>query len=137
MRPAPTKPRLPLTSHQLRSPPQKDQAVMESIVRRIREAANTVSSTASSERATANRSDPQTPFIAGPHIELMASKLEACRQGKIRRLAIVVPPRHLKSHGASIAFVAWCLGHNPALHLICASYGQDLADKLARDCRTV
>jgi predicted phage terminase large subunit-like protein len=81
--------------------------------------------------------NPQTPFIAGPHIELMASKLEACRQGKIRRLAIVVPPRHLKSHGASIAFVAWCLGHNPALHLICASYGQDLADKLARDCRTV
>jgi len=81
--------------------------------------------------------NPQTPFITGPHIELMASKLEACRQGKIRRLAILVPPRHLKSHCASIAFVAWCLGHNPAGHFICASYGQDLADKLARDCRTV
>jgi hypothetical protein len=39
----------------------EDQAVMESIVRRIREAANTVSSTASSERATANRSDPNHP----------------------------------------------------------------------------
>ena len=33
--------------------------------------------------------------------------------------------------------MAWWLGHNPAGHVICASYGQDLADKLARDCRTL
>jgi hypothetical protein len=26
---------------------------------------------------------------------------------------IMVPPRHLKSHLASIAFPAWCLGHDP------------------------
>jgi hypothetical protein len=81
--------------------------------------------------------NPQTGFIAGPHIEMMAAKLEACRQGKIRRLIINLPPRNLKSHCVSIAFVAWWLGHNPAGHVICASYGQDLADKLARDCRTV
>ena len=81
--------------------------------------------------------NPQTSFDTGPHIELMASKLEACRQGKIKRLILLVPPRHLKSHCASIAFVAWCLGHNSAMHFICVSYGQDLADKLARDCRTV
>jgi hypothetical protein len=36
----------------------EDQAVMESIVRRIREASNAVSSTASSEPATPTRSDP-------------------------------------------------------------------------------
>src|SRR6266478_2404189 len=81
--------------------------------------------------------NPQTSFDTGPHIELMASKLEACRQGKIKRLIINLPPRHLKSHCASIAFVAWCLGHDPAAQIICASYGQDLAEKLARDCRTV
>jgi predicted phage terminase large subunit-like protein len=68
---------------------------------------------------------------------MMATKLEACRQGKIRRLIINVPPRNLKSHCSTIAFVAWWFGHNPAGHVICASYGQDLADKLARDCRTV
>jgi predicted phage terminase large subunit-like protein len=79
----------------------------------------------------------QTPFIAGPHLEIMAAKLEACRQGKIRRLIINLPPRSLKSHCTTIAFVAWWLGHNPAGHAICASYGQDLADKLARDCRIV
>jgi predicted phage terminase large subunit-like protein len=81
--------------------------------------------------------NPQTQFIPGPHIELMAAKLEACRRGKIKRLIINLPPRGLKSHCTSIAFVAWLLGHNPAAHVICASYGQDLADKLARDCRNV
>lgn len=81
--------------------------------------------------------NPQTRFILGPHIELMASKLEACRLGLIKRLIVNLPPRGLKSHCTSIAFVAWLLGHNPSAHIICASYGQELADKLARDCRAV
>src|SRR5271169_2076786 len=38
---------------------------------------------------------------------------------------------------ASIAFPAWCLGHDPSAQLLCVSYAQDLADKLARDCRSV
>lgn len=81
--------------------------------------------------------NPQTPFVHGGHIEVIAAKLEACRRGDIRRLIINLPPRNLKSHCASIAFAAWCLGHKPSFQIICASYGQDLADKLARDCRTV
>jgi hypothetical protein len=44
-------------------------------------------------------------------------------------------PRHLKSHLASIAFPAWCLGHEPSAQILCVSYAQDLADKLSRDCR--
>jgi predicted phage terminase large subunit-like protein len=35
----------------------------------------------------------------------------------------------------SIAFPAYLLGHNPSTSIICASYAQDLADKLAGDCR--
>jgi predicted phage terminase large subunit-like protein len=81
--------------------------------------------------------NPQSPFVIGPHVEMIASKLEAVREGKIKRLIINLPPRNLKSHCASIAFVAWYLGHTPTGHVICASYGQELADKLARDCRTV
>jgi len=38
---------------------------------------------------------------------------------------------------ASIAFPAWCLGHDPSAQILCCSYGQDLADKLARDCRSI
>ena len=81
--------------------------------------------------------NPQGRFLANWHIEVLAAKLEACRQGKIRRLIINVPPRHLKSLCASIALPAWWLGHEPTAQIICVSYGQDLSDKLARDCRTI
>lgn len=81
--------------------------------------------------------NPQTEFLLAPYIQLMASHLEDCRIGKIRRLIVNLPPRSLKSHTISIAFPAWLLGHNPAAQIIAASYGQDLADKLARDTRTV
>jgi predicted phage terminase large subunit-like protein len=81
--------------------------------------------------------NPNTEFFPNWHIEVMAAKLEACRQGKIRRLIINIPPRHLKSICTSIAFTAWCLGYNPGAKIICVSYAQDLSDKLARDCRSV
>src|SRR6201993_2159685 len=47
------------------------------------------------------------------------------------------PPRHLKSHLASVAFPSWCLGRNPSAQILCVSYAQELADKLSRDCRRV
>jgi predicted phage terminase large subunit-like protein len=81
--------------------------------------------------------NPQISLSVAPHLEVIAAKLEACRRGKIRRLVINLPPRQLKSHLASITFPAWWLGHNPAGHVICASYGQELAEKMARDCRRV
>jgi hypothetical protein len=68
---------------------------------------------------------------------VIAAKLAAVREGKIRRLIINLPPRHLKSLLASIAFPAWCLGHDPSAQILSVSYGQDLADKLARDCRSI
>jgi hypothetical protein len=79
--------------------------------------------------------NPRTPFVTNWHFELMAAKLAAVREGRSRRLIINVPLRHLKSHLASIAFPAWCLGHDPSAQIVCASYAQDLADKLSRDCR--
>jgi len=81
--------------------------------------------------------NPQTRFIPGQYIELLAATLEKCRNGKTRRQIINLPPRSLKSHAASVAFPAWLLGHDPAKEIICVSYGQDLSDKHARDCRTL
>ena len=69
--------------------------------------------------------------------ELMASRLQACLDRQITRLIINVPPRSLKSHGASICFPAFVHGHRPSAQIICASYGQDLANKLSLDCRTL
>jgi predicted phage terminase large subunit-like protein len=81
--------------------------------------------------------NPTTKFLPNWHIEVVASALEACRRGDTKRLIITQPPRSLKSLSASVAFVAYLLGHNPAAQIICASYGQDLANKHALDCRTI
>jgi len=81
--------------------------------------------------------NPRTDLMMNWHVEVMAATLEQCRQGKVRRLIINIPPRHLKSLCASVAFPAWLLGHDPTAQVICVSYGQELADKLARDCRAV
>jgi predicted phage terminase large subunit-like protein len=81
--------------------------------------------------------NPDAKFLGNWHIEVIASELERCLRGETKRLIICVPPRSLKSHCASVAFPAWLLGHRPSAQIICASYGQDLADKLALDCRSL
>jgi hypothetical protein len=80
---------------------------------------------------------PRTQFAMNWHIEILAAKLMALRKGHIRRLIINMPPRYLKSLLASVAFPAWCLGHDPAAQILCVSYAQELADKLSRDCRRI
>src|SRR5271169_2989997 len=81
--------------------------------------------------------NPLTALAMNWHVEVMTAKLAAVRAGQIRRLIVNVPPRHLKSLVGSVAFPAWCLGRQPGAQIICASYAQDLADKLARDCRRI
>src|SRR5271156_2707102 len=81
--------------------------------------------------------NPQAELAMNWHLEVIAAKLTAVREGKIRRLIINLPPRHLKSLMASIAFPAWFLGLDPSVQILCVSYAQDLADKLARDCRSI
>ena len=81
--------------------------------------------------------NPQATFARSLHIEVLATKLAASRRGQLRRLIVCIPPRMLKSIAVSVAFPAWLLGHDPTKQIICASYGQDLAEKHARDCRTL
>src|ERR1700719_4238035 len=81
--------------------------------------------------------NPQAELSMNWHLEVIAAALTAVREGKIRRLIINLAPRHLKSLMASIAFPAWCLGHDPSAQILCVSYAQELADKLARDCRGI
>src|SRR5438128_3160372 len=81
--------------------------------------------------------NPQAELATNWHLEVIAAKLTAVWEGRIQRLIINLPPRHLKSLMASIAFPAWCLGHDPSAQILCVSYAQDLADKLARDCRGI
>jgi predicted phage terminase large subunit-like protein len=81
--------------------------------------------------------NPTATFMPNWHLEVIAAALEDCRRGEQTRLSVNEPPRSLKSHCASVAFVAFLLGHEPTAKIICASYGQELANKHAMDCRTI
>jgi predicted phage terminase large subunit-like protein len=93
---------------------------------------------------------PNRPLVPNWHIkcichrlEEMSRQLETGRSGKLATRAVSndlvtnLPPRSLKSFLASIAWVAWMLGRNPDLQIICASYSEDLAHKFSRDCRAL
>jgi hypothetical protein len=71
-------------------------------------------------------------FSLARHHELIVSRLEALERGELSRLMIFLPPRHGKSVLASTIFPSWFLGRHPDRHIICTSYGQELADDFGR-----
>ena len=77
--------------------------------------------------------NPSVPCQWNWHLDLISDRLNQVAQGKIPRLIITVPPRSLKSICASVAFPAWLLGRTPDKRILCVSYGQELAEKHARD----
>ncbi len=81
--------------------------------------------------------NPGADYLDNFHIHVINEALEDLRFGRNQRLAVAMPPRSLKSIIISVAWVAWLLGHEPGLRIICVSYGQELADKMASDCRQV
>ncbi len=78
-----------------------------------------------------------TKYIDNWHIDLICHRLEAVMRGENNRLIINLPPRYMKSIICSIALPAFILGHNPREKIVCVSYSDDLAGKLALDCRRV
>jgi hypothetical protein len=71
------------------------------------------------------------------HVGVIAHALAECLAGETKRLIILLPPRNLKSTIVSIAWPAYVLGHFPSMKLVCASYTQDLANKLSNDTRSI
>ena len=81
---------------------------------------------------------PAEPPLKLPwYLHSMCHALTEVRARRKRRLVITVPPRHLKSITASVAFVAWLLGHDPSLKIMVASYSHDLARLHSNLTRTV
>lgn len=74
-------------------------------------------------------------FRPGRHHKLLASKLEDVEAGRIKRLAVLMAPRHGKSKLSSELFPSWYLGRNPSRRILSLSYGQDLADVFGRSVR--
>jgi predicted phage terminase large subunit-like protein len=81
--------------------------------------------------------DPTDTFIRNWHVEAICHGLDEVRTGSTRRLVITVPPRHLKSIAAAVAYPAYLLGLDPSCKILVASYALDLARKHSDDFRTI
>lgn len=79
--------------------------------------------------------NPGAEYHYGHHIRAICHKLEHVFQGKTRRLLILMPPRHLKSHCATVAFPAWVLGRDPTKRIVAISYGASLSETFSRQSR--
>ena len=74
-------------------------------------------------------------FIEGRHHKIIAEKLEAIAEGKLKRLIVNMPPRHSKSEFASYLMPSWFLGRNPKLKIIQATMNTELAVRFGRKVR--
>ncbi len=75
--------------------------------------------------------EPATVLKWNWHIDLILDYLEAVSLGQIRRLAINVPPRSLKSDLASILWPAWDWTQRPWTRWVFSSYAQGLSTEFS------
>jgi predicted phage terminase large subunit-like protein len=81
-------------------------------------------------------------YVANWHIDAIAEHLEAVADGEIRRLAIMMPPRHMKSLSVNVAFPAWVWAQRrrspltgPGVGFLSTSYAQHLSIRDNLKCR--
>jgi predicted phage terminase large subunit-like protein len=67
--------------------------------------------------------------------ELMISHVQRLIEGKITRLALILPPRHGKSELANVLAPAFALGRNPREKIISITYGAELSEGFGRKVR--
>lgn len=71
--------------------------------------------------------EPVSVFSPNWHIDEICGELEGVRRGESRRLAMAVPPRHMKSTILGVMFPAYVWIHNPSCRMLFISYDWDLA----------
>jgi predicted phage terminase large subunit-like protein len=76
-------------------------------------------------------------FIHGRHHAVVAKAFEDVAEGKIKRLAISMPPRHTKSEFGSFLFPAWFLGKFPDKKVMQSSNTSELAVGFGRKVRNL
>lgn len=84
-----------------------------------------------------NEVSSNSTYLDNWHIDVICNELMNTFEGLQNRLIINIPPRYMKSIICSVAFPAFILGHNPKATIIAVSYSDELASKLALDCKKV
>lgn len=77
--------------------------------------------------------DPLT--VQTPALDLIDAALVEVAEGRLKRLAISLPPQEGKSQRVSRRFPLWLLSRNPELRIVIASYELGVARRWGRDIR--
>lgn len=70
-----------------------------------------------------------------PYLVFLRSELERVANGEIKRLMVMMPPRHGKTATVTVRFPVWWMERKPGLRVIVAAYNQTLANKFSRMSR--
>lgn len=80
---------------------------------------------------------PEAKFHRGQHTAALCHALEQVMSGRVPHLIVNMPPRNLKSITVSVALPAFVIGHKPDAKFLVSSYGDKLAENLARNFTSV
>lgn len=80
---------------------------------------------------------PGKEFIDVPYIDYLCYQAVRIVKGELKNSIINLPPRHIKSLIFSVALPTYILGLDPSKEIMCVSYGEDIANKLARQRKKV
>lgn len=104
-------------------------------IRLVREAKELTGDFAAFVRAAFPIAAPGATYVHGRHIEVIGEHLQAAAQGKIRRLLINIPPRHMKSLLAAVLWPAFVWASRPEKRFLFASYAKSLSVRDSSACR--
>lgn len=80
---------------------------------------------------------PNKVFESNWHIKAIVHALDESYAGRLPRLIINLPPRHLKTFLVSVVWPAFLLTLDPSLKIFCVSYSDELARTIAREFKRV
>lgn len=81
--------------------------------------------------------EPETEFVSGWHIDAICDHLQAVAEGKITRLIINIPPRHMKSLTVCVFWPAWMWIQKPEMRFLFSSYSEDLSVRDNVKCQRI
>jgi hypothetical protein len=76
-------------------------------------------------------------FVDGKHIKILTDTAQEFTEGKIKRLMVIMPPRHSKSTIMSFFTPAWFISKNPEKSVMVLSYNDDFASEQGSKCRAL
>jgi len=76
-------------------------------------------------------------YSTPPHLIALSEALEAVERGELKRLIVLMPPRHGKSELISLRFPCWYLAKHSEDYIVQAGYAESIALTHSRQARDI